>query len=79
MGFFNINSGLIIVLYLQFLAMILYYIGMVANLLVIMLIIISILLIYSLLMISIEKKTFEFGVMRLTGLSSLGLVSLITI
>ena len=52
---------------------------MVANLLVIMLIIISILLIYSLLMISIEKKTFEFGVMRLTGLSSLGLVSLITI
>ena len=47
--------------------------------LVILFVIIAILLIYSLLMISIETKTFEFGVMRLTGLSSRGLISLIAI
>ena len=38
------------------------YIGMVANLVVIMLIIIAILLIYSLLLKSIDKKKFEIGV-----------------
>ena len=53
------------------------YVGMVANLVVIMLVIIAVLLIYSLLMISIEKKTFQFGVMRLVGLSSAGLVQLV--
>ena len=55
------------------------YIGMVANLVVIMLIIIAILLIYSLLLKSIDKKKFEFGVMRVSGLSSSGLISLIGI
>ena len=70
MGFFNINTGMSILNHLQFLAMILYYLGMVANLLIIMLVIIAILLVHSLLLISIEKKTFEFGVMRLAGLSS---------
>ena len=79
MGFFDISPGMTVLRYLQDLALILYYIGMVANLLIIMLVIISILLIHSLLMISIEKKTFEFGVMRLTGLSSFGLIALITI
>ena len=79
MGFFNINTGMSVLIHLQFLAMILYYIGMVANLLIIMLVIIAILLVHSLLLISIEKKTFEFGVMRLTGLSSLGLITLITL
>ena len=59
--------------------MIILYIGMVANLVVIMLVIISVLLIYSLLLISIEAKTFEFGVMRMTGLSSCGLITLISI
>ena len=35
------------------------------------------LLIYSLLMISVETKTFEIGVMRLMGLSKAGFVALI--
>ena len=60
-------------------AMLILYIGLVANLVVILFVIIAVLLIYSLLMISIEKKTFEFGVMRLTGLSKNGLISLIVI
>ena len=55
------------------------YMGLVANILIILFMIIAILLIYALLMISIETKTFEFGVMRLVGLSSRGLISLIAI
>ena len=55
------------------------YIGLVANTLVILFVIIAVLLIYSLLLISIEKKTFDFGVMRLVGLTTHGLVSLIGI
>ena len=58
-------------------AMMILYIGLVANLVVILFVIVAVLLIYSLLMISIEKKTFEFGVMRLTGLSKRGLIALI--
>ena len=40
-------------------------------------VIISVLLIYSLLMITIETKTFDTGVMRLLGLSSGGFITLI--
>ena len=59
--------------------MMILYIGLVANLVVILFVIIAVLLIYSLLMISVEKKTFEFGVMRLAGLSKNGLIALICI
>jgi ABC-type antimicrobial peptide transport system permease subunit len=40
-------------------------------------IILSVLLIYSLLMISVETKTFEFGVMRMVGLSKSGIINMI--
>ena len=39
--------------------------------------VVSVLLIYSLLLISVETKTFEIGVMRLVGLTKLGFVGLI--
>lgn len=52
-------------------------IGLVTNLVILLFVIVAIILIYSLLMISIEKKTFEFGLMRLTGLSKNGLITLI--
>ena len=58
LGFFTINTGMPLLKNLNSLSMPFLYIGMVANLVVIMLVIIAILLIYSLLMISIEKKTF---------------------
>ena len=53
-------------------------IGLVTNLVILLFVIVAVILIYSLLMISIEKKTFEFGVMRLTGLSKNGLITLIS-
>ena len=52
-------------------------IGLIFDIMLIMFIIISVLLIYSLLMITIETKTFDTGVMRLLGLSGGGFVALI--
>ena len=51
--------------------------GLVLNIMVIQFVIISVLLIYSLLMITIENKTFDTGVMRLLGLNSGGFIVLI--
>jgi len=43
--------------------------GLVFGIIALLFIVISVLLIYSLLMISVETKTFESGVLRLVGLS----------
>lgn len=43
--------------------------GIVFGIIALLFIVISVLLIYSLLMISVETKTFESGVLRLVGLS----------
>jgi ABC-type antimicrobial peptide transport system permease subunit len=53
--------------------------GLVFGIIALLFIIISILLIYSLLMISVETKTFESGVLRLVGLSQCNVVSMILI
>ena len=52
-------------------------IGLIFDIMLIMFIIVAVLLIYSLLMITIETKTFDTGVMRLLGLSSGGFICLI--
>jgi ABC-type antimicrobial peptide transport system permease subunit len=54
-------------------------IGLVFGIVVVLFIVISILLIYSLLMISVETKTFETGVMRMLGLSKINCISMILI
>ena len=46
---------------------------------ILLFVILSVLLIYSLLMISVESKTFEFGVMRMVGLSKSGIIFMIII
>lgn len=53
------------------------FLGLIFDIIILLFIILSILLIYSLLMINIETKTFEIGVMRMTGLSKFGLVTLV--
>ena len=53
------------------------FIALIFDILLIIFIVVAILLIYSLLLISVETKTFEFGVMRLIGLTKLGFISLI--
>ena len=54
-------------------------IGLIFDIMLILFVTISVLLIYSLLMINIETKTFEIGVMRMTGLSKGGFIAMIAI
>ena len=55
------------------------FIGLIFDILLIMFIVVAVLLIYSLLMISVETKTHEIGIMRLVGLSKGGFVGMILI
>jgi ABC-type antimicrobial peptide transport system permease subunit len=51
--------------------------GLIFDIIILLFVIIAILLIYSLLMISVETKTFEIGVIRMVGLSKSGIVWMI--
>ena len=53
------------------------FLGLIFDIIILLFVVLSILLIYSLLTISVESKTFEFGVMRMVGLSRSGLISMI--
>ena len=53
------------------------FIGLIFNVLLLIFIVVSCLLIYSLLLISVETKTFEIGVMRLVGLTKCGFISMV--
>ena len=53
------------------------FLGLVLDIIVLLFIVLSVLLIFSLLMISVEAKTFEFGVMRMVGLSKTGIINMI--
>ena len=55
------------------------FIGLIFDIVLVMFVIVSVLLIYSLLMISIETKTHEIGIMRLVGLSKPGFIGMILI
>ena len=53
------------------------FVGLIFDILIIIFVVVAILLIYSLLLISVETKTFEVGVMRMIGLTKCGFVSMI--
>ena len=53
------------------------FIGLIFDVIIILFVIVAILLIYSLLLISVETKTFEIGIMRLVGLSKSNFVGMI--
>lgn len=53
--------------------------GLLFGIIVLMFVVISVLLIYSLLMISVETKTFENGVLRMLGLNKYNCVTMIVI
>jgi ABC-type antimicrobial peptide transport system permease subunit len=55
------------------------FLGLIFDIIVLLFVILSILLIYSLLMVSVETKTFEFGVMRMVGLDKRGIIQMIII
>lgn len=53
------------------------FLGLIFDIIILLFIIISVLLIYSLLMISVETKSFEIGVTRMLGLSKSGLIFMV--
>ena len=53
------------------------FIGLIFDVLLLIFIVIACLLIYSLLLISVETKSFEIGVMRLVGLTKAGFIGMI--
>ena len=50
------------------------FLGLIFDVVLVLFVIVSILLIYSLLMITVEEKTFDSGVMRLLGMTKAGYV-----
>ena len=53
------------------------FIGLIFDVLLLIFIVVACLLIYSLLLISVETKTFEIGVMRLQGLNKGGFIGMV--
>ena len=53
------------------------FLQLIFNLVMLLLFMISVLLIYSLLMLSVESKSFELGVMRMVGLSKNNVMALV--
>ncbi len=76
-GFFPASMDLPILEQLKILSLGSVFFGIILSLVVVLLAVLSIMLIYALLMVSIESKTFEIGVMRMIGVSKCGLVGLL--
>eukprot|EP00916_Digyalum_oweni_P025441 GHVL01041905.1.p1 GENE.GHVL01041905.1~~GHVL01041905.1.p1 ORF type:complete len:969 (-),score=130.10 GHVL01041905.1:1082-3988(-) len=55
------------------------FLSLILNLSIFILFLLSIILIYSLLLISVETKTFEMGILRMIGLNRLGLIQLLLV
>lgn len=53
--------------------------GLLFSIIIVLFVVVSVLLIYSLLMISVETKTFETGVLRLLGLTKYDCIQMILI
>lgn len=62
---------------MEFYGQALLFLGLIFDVIILLFTVLSILLFYSLLMISIESKTFEFGIMRMVGLSRIGIVNVV--
>jgi len=77
LGFYDVNTDMPLLLDMSMLSYAVLLLGIVFDVIIILLIAISVLLIYSLLMISVETKTFEQGVLRMVGISQLDCVSVI--
>ena len=77
LGFYNVGTYLNILFNLETFTFTLLCLGLNFDILLLIFIVVSCLLIYSLLLIQIETKTFETGVMRLVGLTKQGFIAMI--
>lgn len=79
LGFFPVRMQMDVLKNMQVFSTAILFLGLIFDIIVLLFVILSVLLIYSLLMISVETKTFEFGVMRMIGLSKSGIITMILI
>ena len=77
LGFFPVRMQMDLLSSMETFSTAILFLGLIFDIIVLLFVILSILLIYSLLMISVETKTFEFGVMRMIGLSKSGIITMI--
>lgn len=77
LGFYDINCDMPLLLDMSLLSYAVLLLGIVFDVIIILFICISILLIYSLLMVSVETKTFDYGVFRMVGITKGDSVSMI--
>ena len=75
LGFYPISTQEYLLYEMELLSYAILLLGTIFDVVIILLVIVSVLLIYSLLMINIEEKTFESGIMRLVGLTKAGYIS----
>ncbi|EFC50030.1 FtsX domain-containing protein [Naegleria gruberi] len=76
-GFNQISQNYPILVYLNDLRFVSMFLGLIINIIITILTILSTILIYSLLMINVENRTFEIGVLRMIGMHRKGVVQLI--
>ena len=55
------------------------FLGIILNMIIFILLLLSIVLLYSLLLVSVETKTFEMGIIRMLGLNKIGVILLILV
>ena len=77
LGFFPISVEAFILQDFKLAHLSVTFLQLIFNLVMLLLFSISVLLIYSLLMLSVESKSFEFGVMRMVGLSKDAIIILV--
>ena len=77
LGMYNVGTNLNLLFDMQTYSSAVMFIGLIFDVLLIIFIVVACLLIYSLLLISVETKTFEIGVMRLIGLTKGGFIGFI--
>jgi ABC-type antimicrobial peptide transport system permease subunit len=79
LGFFPISVEAFILQDFKLAHLSVTFLQLIFNLVMLLLFSISVLLIYSLLMLSVESKSFEFGVMRMVGLSKNSIIFLVVL
>jgi ABC-type antimicrobial peptide transport system permease subunit len=77
LGFFPVGMDMEVLEQMETYSNAILMLGLIFDIIILLFIILSVLLIYSLLMIQVESKSFEFGVMRMVGLSKFGIINMI--
>ena len=55
------------------------FLGIILNMIIFILLLLSVVLLYSLLLVSVETKTYEMGIMRMLGMNKIGIILMILV